>query len=176
MIVSNEGKGGAKRIDYPRECYIIEEVGGMTISTSWDREEALQLADSLLISGKETRNNLAVRRVACSLILPPMTESGKTALPLDKRSTESSLSCPTNTIPAIGYCIEKFALPDSVDIGSFVRRKMGDHYVVFVGTRGSWDPIKEKYYSAPQIYEIWHPKNEKKCSVKPKPISRIELG
>ena len=167
-IVSNREKE-VEKISHPRECYIVEEVGGKTIYTSWDREEAFQLADQLLISGKETRNNLAVRRVACSLISRPMTEYGKAAAPVDEKVTESVSSCPTNTFPTIGYCIEKFDLPNSADIGSFVRRKMGDHYIVCVGDRGSWDPIREKYYTMPHVYEVWHPKNEKNCSIKFKP-------
>jgi hypothetical protein len=166
----------AATVSHPKMgCYIVEEVGGKTIYTSWDKEEAFQLADQLLISGKETRNNLAVRRVSCSLIPPPMTESGKmmTAPSNEDKSiiidSSASLSCPKNTFPAIGYCIEKFDLPNSADIGSLVRRKMGDHFLVCVGDRGSWDPIREKYYTTPHIYEIWHPWNEKNCSMKLKP-------
>ncbi len=162
-------------------CYIVEEVGGKTIYTSWDKEEAFQLADQLLISGKETRNNLAVRRVSCSLIPPPMTESGKTMTLNEGKSiiidSSAPLSCPKNTFPAIGYCIEKFELSNSADIGSFVRRKMGDHFVVSVGDRGTWNPIREKYYGTPHVYEIWHPRNEQNCSIKLKPkIKDSQVG
>ncbi|HKW04641.1 MAG TPA: hypothetical protein VJN71_05020 [Nitrososphaerales archaeon] len=55
------------KIDHPRECYVVEEVGGKMIYTSWDREEAFQLADSLLISGRETRNKLVKK----SILAPP---------------------------------------------------------------------------------------------------------
>lgn len=101
--------------------------------------------------------------MACSLILPPTTELGKTAGPVDKKVVKSAISCPTNTFPTIGYCIERFDLPENADIGSLIRRRIGNHFMVCVGDRGSWDPIKEKYFTTPHVYEIWHPKNEKNC-------------
>lgn len=154
---------------HSRSCYVVEEVAGKTIYTSWDKEEALQLADQLLVSGKETNNNLAVRRVSCSLIPPPMTETGAAVKPLHEKETDSSFSCPEKTFPAIGYCIEKFDAPSNADIGSLVRKRLGDHFMVCIGVRGSWDPIREKYFKLPHVYEIWHPRNENHCTIKTTP-------
>lgn len=156
----------SNRTSHPKSCYVVEEVSGRTIYTSWDREEALQLADQLVVSGRETRNSLAVRRVACSLISPPVTENGASIPSISQRNTRSSFLCPGKTFPAPGYCIEKFDRTYNMDIGSMVRKKISDHFVVFIGEPGTWDPIRQKYLKIPHIYEIWHPRNESVCPVK----------
>lgn len=160
-------KKDANRALHQKNCYVVEEVSGRTIYTSWDREEALQLADQLVVSGRETRNNLAVRRVACSLVAPPVTERGVSIPTISqKRDFLSSFLCPDKTFPAIGYCIEKFDRPFNTDVGSMVRKKILDHLIVFIGEQGTWDPIREKYLKIPQIHEIWHPRNEGVCQIK----------
>ncbi len=154
------------RTFHSSHCYIVEEVTGRTIYTSWDNEEAFRLADQLLVSGKETRNKLAVRRVSCSLVPPPITENGALVESWHGKVKDSNFSCPENTFPVAGYCVEKLDTPNNVDMGSTVRKRLGDHLIVCVGERGSWDPIREKYHKLPHIYEIWHPRKEKSCTIK----------
>jgi len=153
-------------------CYVVEEVVGRTVLTTWDKEEARQLANSLLLSGKNAENSLAIRRVACSKLPPPIDENGN-PLPLPdsvgqkySKMDISFAKCKKNEQATIGFCIQRFDLPEHVDISSVTRKKQGDHYVVFVALRGSWDPLHKIYLNPPLLFEIWHRTDERSCDLK----------
>jgi len=154
-------------INHLSSCYVVERVDGGTIFTTWDLEEARQLANSLLLSGKNTENSLAVRRVACSKLPPPIDENGKPPLE-DTGEGNASISyskCKDDEYATIGYCIERFDPPEDVDLSSVTRKKQGHHFVVRVARRGSWDPLHRRYLNSPILFEIWHPTNEQSCDL-----------
>jgi hypothetical protein len=152
-------------------CYVVEEVVGGTISTTWDKEEARQLANSRLLSGKDTENSLAIRRVSCSKLPPPIDEKGVSLRSIDSRGHKAleirspSVKCKENQIATIGFCIERIDPPERFDISSVTRKKRGDHYVVLATEHGSWDPLHRRYLNRPFVFEIWHPADETTCKL-----------
>jgi hypothetical protein len=145
-------------------------VGG-TIFTTWDKEEARQIANSRLLSGKDTENSLAIRKVSCSKLPPPIDEKGVSLRSIDSRGHKAleihspSVKCKENQIATIGFCIEKLDPSEQFDVSSVRRKKRRDHYVVLAVKHGSWDPLHQSYLNEPFVFEIWHPSNETTCKL-----------
>jgi len=100
--------------------------------------------------------------VASSYYRRRYPSSGKScADQLDKKTR----ACVPNTFPTIGYCVEMLPVSNQADPSSVTRSKYGGHLIVRVASKGSWDPIREKYLREPLVFEIWHPENEATCTL-----------
>ncbi len=156
-----------KRSSRRHRSFVVERVTGNVIYTCWDKEEALQLASRLIISGRETSNNIAVREIPYSLLPPPITEIGVLAAEnhSNKRAVRNILSkCSNNSFSALGYCVEKLPVPNETDVSSVTRRRCGNHLIVRIARRGTWNPIHQRYLEKPIVLEIWHPESETRCA------------
>lgn len=147
-------------------CYVVEEVTGERLYTAWDKEEAMQKANRLLLVGQETRNSIGVRHVRCSYLPPPVTERGELISPaFEDHVSKGWAECPVNLIPSMGFCIEKFQMPGDADLGSVSRTRRKGHFLVWMASKGSWDQAHQRYLEKPRLLEIWHPVREQACTI-----------
>lgn len=148
-------------------CFLVEEATGERLYTAWDKEEAMQKASNLVLVGRETRNSIGVRRVRCSYLPLPISETGEIISQVleDHVGRGRAFKCPANLIPSMGFRIEKFQMPEDADLGSVSRTRRQQHFLVWIGSKGSWDQAHQRYLEKPRLLEIWHPAKEQACTI-----------